>query len=237
MKQISAPHTVNFIWRDERVVEQQEELLLEYSLEIVVDGNLMLQCACTPTDIESLVVGRLYAEGKIETIGDVATCQVQEEARRVEVALRKNRTVQTVVQKEKFLWQPEWIFKLAEQFNADTVIHQRTSCTQSCLLAQQDRILYAAEDISRHNAIDKAIGWGLRQGVDLKDCILYTSGRVPVDMMQKVVHAGIPLIISNTAPTKDAVLLAEQNGVTLIGGVKKDRLKVYTNCGKKNTTK
>ena len=228
MTQITAPHTVKFIWCDERVVEQQEELLLEYNLEIVVDGQLMLHCACTPTDIESLVVGRLYSEGRIETMDDMATCHVREDACRAEVTLRKNGKVPPVVQKKNFSWQPEWIFKLAEQFNADTVIHRRTSCTQSCLLAQKDQILYAAEDISRHNAIDKAIGWGLRQGLDLKECILYTSGRVPVDMMQKVVHAGIPLIISNTAPTRDAVLLAEQNGVTLIGGVKKDRLKVYT---------
>lgn len=228
MKQISAPQTIQIIWSDGNREEVQEELLLEYELRVVVNGCPAFRCACTPTDLESLVVGRLFAEGRINSVEDIAQLQLQAQTDCAEVTLQKSSEPVVTQQTNLFCWKPEWIFQLAEIFAADTVVHRSTACTQSCLLAQENRVLYAAEDISRHNAVDKAIGWGLRQGIALENCMLYTSGRVPVDMMQKVIRAGVPMMISNTAPTKDAVLLAEQHGVTVLGGVKNGRMKVYT---------
>ena len=85
----------------------------------------------------------------------------------------------------------EWIFSMAKQFEKGTKLHDMTSSTHSCMLARRGEILFTCEDIGRHNAIDKAVGYGINSGITLSECILYTSGRVPVDMAEKSIAAGV----------------------------------------------
>ena len=77
------------------------------------------------------------------------------------------------------------------------------------------RILYQCEDLGRHNALDKAVGCALADGVPLGECVLYTSGRVPVDMVRKAIRAGVPALVSKTMPTVQSVELAEEYGLRL----------------------
>jgi len=72
------------------------------------------------------------------------------------------------------------------------------------------------EDIGRHNAFDKVVGWALLNGVDLAKCMLYTSGRVPSDMASKAIRAGIPILVSKSVATDQGVALARAYGLTLI---------------------
>ena len=83
------------------------------------------------------------------------------------------------------------------------------------------------EDIGRHNAVDKAVGYALREGVLLSECIIYTSGRAPVDMVQKAIVAGIPVMASKASPTKEAVELARRYGLVLIGNARPDSMKLF----------
>lgn len=68
-------------------------------------------------------------------------------------------------------------------------------------MLHEGRILCACEDIGRHNALDKAVGSVLLAGVPLSECMLYTSGRVPMDMVRKAIRAGVPALVSKTMPT------------------------------------
>ena len=72
------------------------------------------------------------------------------------------------------------------------------------------------EDISRHNALDKAVGHMLLTAADPAGCILYTTGRVPADMVQKAVMAGVPVLVSKSVPTDAAVELAEEYRLQLL---------------------
>ena len=87
--------------------------------------------------------------------------------------------------------------------------------------------LRLAEDIGRHNALDKVLGWALMQGIPLEECIVYTSGRIPVDMVMKVIRAGVPVLASKAMPTRESVLLAEEFGLSLIGAARKDSMVVF----------
>jgi FdhD protein len=107
-------------------------------------------------------------------------------------------------------------------------LHSETFATHSCFLAQGEKLLFACEDIGRHNALDKAIGYALRHDIDLKTCIAYSSGRIPTDMVEKVIRAGIPVFASKASPTQEAIALANAYGVTLICGARSDRMKQYT---------
>ena len=72
------------------------------------------------------------------------------------------------------------------------------------------------EDIGRHNAIDKAVGYALIQGIDRGNCYLFTTGRMPADMVMKAVRAGVPLLASKTYPTDEGIALARKTRLTLV---------------------
>ena len=107
-------------------------------------------------------------------------------------------------------------------------LHGITFATHSCILAQKDHILFSCEDIGRHNALDKVIGYALRHNIDLHQCMVYSSGRIPTDMTLKVIHAGIPILSSKASPTSEAIDLAKKYHLTLICAARRDRMKVFT---------
>ena len=83
-------------------------------------------------------------------------------------------------------------------------------------MLRDGKILYQCEDLGRHNALDKAVGCALAEGVQLGQCVLYTSGRVPVDMVRKAIRAGVPALVSKTMPTVQSLELAEAYGLKLL---------------------
>ena len=124
-------------------------------------------------------------------------------------------------------YEQRWIFRLAEAMKEDMPLYAATHGTHSCLLMHKGEILRRAEDIGRHNALDKVLGWALMQGIPLEECIVYTSGRIPVDMVMKVIRAGVPVLASKAMPTRESVLLAEEFGLSLIGAARKDSMVVF----------
>ncbi len=120
-----------------------------------------------------------------------------------------------------------WIRQLADEFSKDTPLHQETVATHSCYLARGGELLFQCEDIGRHNALDKVIGYALRNGIDLTKCMVYTSGRVPTDMAVKVIRAGIPILVTKAAVSVEAVRLAKEYRLTLIQAAKRGGLKLY----------
>lgn len=128
---------------------------------------------------------------------------------------------------QKAEWRSEWIFALANEFLSDSKIHKTTHGTHSCYLSVQGEILFTGEDIGRHNAMDKVIGYAAMQGLKREACILYTSGRVSTDMVRKAIMARIPVLVSKAVPTDAAVELARAYGLTLICKAWPDRYEVF----------
>ena len=221
--------------------EGSDYMLLENSLEIFVNGLYAGTVPCTPQYLAELVLGWLRAEGFINSLQEVSSVDVSADGTRADVTLADVLPGQFAVNEsgryapvpvKPIPWKKEWIFALAKDFEEILPLRRETMAAHNCRLARgrgdDVEILFKCEDIGRHSAIDKVIGWAMRNGVDTKDCILFTSGRVSREMVKKVIRAGIPVMAGKGTISGRAVQLAKANSLTLIGYARQESLCIFT---------
>lgn len=208
---------------------------------------------CTPRNIIELVVGRLFTEGHVDGIDEIASISLCEFSEHVSVTLvdadakirtyqaeevatccTGTKTVASVGSRRKPMKplpqvaiDPEQIFTMADAFAYDTPLHANTFGVHSCALYEGREERYCFEDLGRHNALDKAVGAALMDGVDMGKLAAYSSGRVPEDMIAKAIRSRIPLFVTKATPTARSVEIAKRYGLTLVGKARPDSFAVF----------
>ena len=202
----------------------------EHAAALYVNEQPAFRVVCTPELLPQLALGRLLTEGWITSAQEVEQAAVCAEGLKVNVYLNHRLTARSAAAQAvsscctdnvtQMELQPEWLDTLAAAMSAGLPLYRATRAVHSCFVLRQGTILFACEDIGRHNALDKAVGEMLLQGVPLAECVLYTSGRVPVDMVRKAIRAGVPALVSKSMPTIQSLELAQEYGLQLVCGRK-----------------
>jgi FdhD protein len=123
----------------------------------------------------------------------------------------------------------ELFYGLPERLAARQPVFSRTGGLHAAgLFSPQGELLVVREDVGRHNAVDKVVGWALRQGrLPLRGHVLLVSGRISYELVQKALCAGVPVLAGVSAPSSLAVELAERAGITLVGFLRGRGLNLY----------
>jgi len=121
------------------------------------------------------------------------------------------------------------VLELGEKLAAGQEVFRATGGTHGAgIFDARGVALVVAEDVGRHNALDKAVGWCALHGVTLEDKLLMLSGRVSYEMSLKAVRVGTPVVVSLAAPTSLGLRVAERAGLTVVGFCDGRRCNVYT---------
>jgi FdhD protein len=240
-----------YTWRSGQLREVTGDVVREQPLTVYVNGEKFLTLLCSPTRLDCLVVGYLWVEKVIQSVDDIRRLTVSEVDGRADVEL-----VHPVeLPKERILTSgcgggitfridprviprvesdlrvaPARLFERMKDLYLQAVGYRSSRGIHGAALADPDRILFMAEDVGRHNAVDKVAGEALLKGVPTRDRILLNTGRVSSEMLLKGARMGVPLVVSRTSPTEMAVSLAEQLGVTVVGYLRHDAFNLYA-CG------
>ncbi len=131
---------------------------------------------------------------------------------------------------QEFRFDPEVLCTLPETLRSQQAVFSRTGGLHAAALFDETgTLLVLREDIGRHNAVDKVVGWALLQGqVPLSRHVMMVSGRGGFEIAQKTLAAGIPLLASVSAPSSLAVKLARELGLTLVGFLRGRRFVIYS---------
>ena len=130
----------------------------------------------------------------------------------------------------EFRFDPQALCALPEKLRAAQTIFGRTGGLHAAGLFSRDgELIEVREDVGRHNAVDKIVGWALLNGkLPLADYALMVSGRGGFEIIQKALVAGLPLVASVSAPSGLAVRLARELGLTLVGFLRGQRFLIYS---------
>jgi FdhD protein len=231
-----------------RLEEVKGEVVREQPLTVYVNEERFLTLLCSPFQLDALVVGYLWMEKVVEDPAEIIRLEISEVDGRADVTLSHPVTLPTEriltsgcgggitfridprlfprlhsslrVTPLQLAARIKDLYGQAERYQASRGIH-------GAALADDERLLVMAEDVGRHNAVDKVKGEALLKGIATVDRILLSTGRVSSEMLLKAARMGVPVVASRTSPTEMAVGLAEQLGITVVGYLRPDSLNLY----------
>ena len=220
---------------------------------IFINEEYHVTLISTPIKKKELAVGFLFCEGLIDSAKDIQSIKLH--GKDVYVTLKKKvdlraasldrinlittacdsspkHSISPIKFKKIFSTlklNPETILEMVRELSRRSKIHMSTGGTHAAMLCSKEgKVLTFAEDVGRHNAIDKVIGSMILDNRRLSDCVLISSGRQSGEMVQKAVRAQIPIVASITAPLSSGIKLADLAGISLVSFARGTRLQIYT---------
>ena len=228
----------------------------EQPLHIFVNKKYWATILCSPTNLKEMAVGHLLSEGVLKSTGEIDevdlkeaenSCYVKMKAEvKVEDRIKLSRLHTRIVTsacgsglpyqyerkpakiKSKITVKAEVLFKSVNQLNFKAKLFRQTGGVHAAAICKANGSLVAlAEDVGRHNAVDKVIGMAALKETDFGNCFLALSGRLSGDVVFKASKVGLPIVGSLAAALSSGLEIAEQANLTLAGFVRGKRMNIY----------
>lgn len=210
-------------------IQMRDLMVHETALHLEIPGIMARTLYCSPSEQKELVVGHLYTQGFIHAPEDMKALEMDMAAGSARVILKETRPARPgILPAEEPIFDPQILLANQQKFYDQSTLQKATAGTHRCALCDDSGTYFACIDISRHNALDKLTGKALLEGVSLQDKYILTSGRIPMDMIQKAAVIQVPMIVSRSTPTIAAVHAARDAGITLLGFSRENRFNIYS---------
>ncbi len=229
----------------------------EVPFHLTVNSNYSFVIWCSPMQLKELAVGYLLTEDIIKTINEIQNlileegekgkyaCQIKlKDNINMEERLSGHAKIVSLIKKSTSPYQrdekiqkvqsklkvkAQIILKSVTAMNTIAKGFVKTGGLHDSAIYKSDGSLVAfAEDIGRHNTVDKVIGMAALSNVDFSECFMTITGRVPGDMIYKAAKVGLPIVASMAAVTSSGITSAEKANIALVGFVRGERMNIYT---------
>ena len=191
--------------RNGEIVDAKDEVALEHHFTIPLHRGGSVEATCSPTYVEEFILGRRY---------------LLDDLMQKEYPLQPKETLTAM--------EIDTILRLVQElFETPGDLFQSTGCAHSCALVTDGQVQCYREDIGRHNALDKVIGYAIKNGIPISKSIVFSSGRISQDYLEKVIKAGFKIVVSRAAVTASAVSLARKENITLLGFIRRNGGNIY----------
>ena len=234
-----------------RFTRAEIRVVIEKELSIFINGEHLITASITPGMAREFITGYLFGQGFIENIEELESINIEGNAARVTVkdarmiSERTRKTNYRVVSgggKAVFFDEMSFprihtqmkiskkeIFKAMNTVFEKAGIYRETEGVHATGLFTPEAIpICIAEDIGRHNTLDKVIGYALMNRIDCSHTFLASTGRMASEMVTKICRAGIPLVATKTAVTRAGLEIGQKCGLTIIGFVRDTGTRINT---------
>ncbi len=250
---MEGPSTLKII----RVTQEKQELATrqvveEYPLRLRVNGRDLATLVCSPHQLNFLLAGFFHLQGFINSLDDILSMGVCDDYGLAELRIRTElperlqptltsgcgtgiaynlpQNLLDLSRQRPRSYHSEALFRLMKDLQGQAEQYRNHGGIHSAAIGDADGLLLYAEDLGRHNTLDRLAGEALFKEIELQDKMLVTSGRVSTEMVAKAARLGIGLIASRTSPTDKAIELCEQAGITMIGYLRGNSMEIYSHA-------
>ena len=229
------------------------EVIVEAPVSLTVNGEIWLTLLCTPIDLEALAVGFLFNESLIQYFDEIDSVHVCSSGNNIDVWINHSvdkpekwlrtsgctggitfvgteisTTSASVLNLNETRITPIQVNNFLDELLQAQSLYRIVGGVHTSAVSDGNSILASAEDIGRHNTLDKIAGHCLMEGINLSRRIIVTTGRISSEMLQKSIRLGASVLISRTAASSLSIQMAHAWGITLIGYARRNQFRVYT---------
>jgi FdhD protein len=241
--------------RDGIVEEIEDAVVQELPLTVFFNHTELANMVCSPGGLRELAAGFLLSEGLLHSREEIREIAFREEEGILWIETSNPQAVgdtflsrhtagyygkhrggalaiiaarQDKPEPSPVRFQGAHLLNLINRLEDQATLFKRTGGVHNAALADQNGFLCRYDDIGRHNAVDKALGYAFLNGIPTQDKCLLLSGRVASEILLKAAQADIPLILSRAAPTGLTIDLAQELNMTVVGFARGQRYSIYT---------
>ncbi len=219
---------VNYTQADGSFSLASERIIRETQLTIKVNGYHLASAMILATMEKEYIYGHLFGHGVINNASDIISLTVKNDI--AEVTLKNNisRSERPLSVYSDFKISKEDVFESVRSILKSEIFSETEAVHSAGLFLDGREAICIAEDLGRHNALDKVIGGGLLLSTDFRRSLAASTGRQPSEMIYKCLNAGIPIIATKGVPTTLAIEIAEKAGITIVGLVRGPTMTIYS---------